>query len=232
MKIGCIVSGVSGPSEVRDVMTGLLGAVASGTIVLETSTIGPAQSRALADRGATCLDAPVSGGVQAAREDKLTVMLRGDERAFDWALPVLRCIGSDILHLGPSGSGNAAKLFNQIVYLSYTAPLCEGVALGGSSGLGSEAPLDALSSSTAGRPLATGWHEQLRAGDLVPGVAAARVVKDIRLGRDLREQVNVATPVFEAALDQFERARQLGYADSDRTDLRRIALGYDRMARG
>jgi len=102
-----IITSLPSPAEVEVVMRGadgLLSSVRPGALVLETSTIGPALSRALArefaERGATYLDAPVSNGVQAAHDGTLTFMIGGDEADFERAVPILTPLASDIF-FGP-----------------------------------------------------------------------------------------------------------------------------------
>lgn len=227
-----VITSLPSPKDVDQVMLGpggLLAAVRPGTVVIETSTIGPAQSRTLAERFAAqkafYLDAPISGGIPGAENGTLSVMVGGDAAAFERVQPVLRHIGTDIRHLGPSGAGSAAKLINQIVFLSYGALLCEAVALGGRYGLGAKPLLEILETSLAGRPLSTGWHEKLKSGDTTAGFEIERILKDLSLGAEMSAELGFEAPVFAAALAAYEHARALGYGDRDLSILATLAKG-------
>ncbi len=93
---------------------GLANTLKAGAIVVDMSTISPKTARkvaaALKERGVDFLDAPVSGGQKGAREGALSIMAGGGKKAFDAVLPVLRVMGKTIVHVGPSGSGQAVKL--------------------------------------------------------------------------------------------------------------------------
>lgn len=227
-----VLSSVPGPAEVEQVMTGangVLGAVGRNAIVLESSTVGPDQCRSLAvafaKRGAHFLDAPISGGVQGARDGTLTVMVGGDVDALSRARSVLNCIATNIRHLGDSGAGSTTKLINQMVFLTFAAVLCEGVALAASHGLEAGPVLETLSTSVAASPMASGWHDRMRTNDTENGFQVYRVLKDLRLVHEAAASTGIVTPAFEAALNEFENAAELGFAEQDLTVIRNIVLG-------
>jgi 3-hydroxyisobutyrate dehydrogenase-like beta-hydroxyacid dehydrogenase len=221
-----IITSLPGPKEVELVMRGadgLLSAVRRDTLVLETSTIGPALSRALArqfsERGATYLDCPVSNGVQAAQAGTLTFMIGGDSAAVERAKPILSPLASEIFHMGPIGSGNIAKLINQSVYLGYVAAFCESMRLGRSAGLDVQTLLNVLRKSVAGNPLMTGWEKRIETGDLTPGFRVRRVLKDLSLCDDVCSEQEFAGPIFEAALQAFRDVGAAGHMEHDLTAL-------------
>lgn len=227
-----VLSSVPGPAEVEKVMTGtdgVLGAVRRDAVIVETSTIGPDQCRALAaafaERGARFLDSPISGGVQGARDGTLTVMVGGDVDALARARSVLNCIATNIRHLGDSGAGSTTKLINQMVFLTFAAVLCEGVALAASHGLEAGPVLETLSTSVAASPMASGWHDRMRTNDTENGFQVYRVLKDLRLVHEAAASTGIVTPAFEAALNEFENAAELGFAEQDLTVIRNIVLG-------
>jgi len=98
---------------------GILEGLGAGRLCVDMSTIEPAVSRrvaaALAARGARFLDAPVSGGVAGAEAGTLAIMVGGDARDLEEARPVLAALGSSIIHVGPVGSGEVAKLCNNLI---------------------------------------------------------------------------------------------------------------------
>jgi 3-hydroxyisobutyrate dehydrogenase-like beta-hydroxyacid dehydrogenase len=146
-----IITSLPSAKEVEIVMRGadgLLSCVRPGSLVLETSTIGPALSRELARefaaRDAVYLDAPVSNGVQAAEDGTLTFMIGGDAAAVERARSILSPLASDVFHMGEIGAGNIAKLLNQNIYLAYVAAFCESLSLGHCAGLNVQTLLDVL----------------------------------------------------------------------------------------
>jgi len=221
-----IITSLPSPKEVEIVMRGtdgLLSSVRSDTMVLETSTIGPALSRALAQQfaqaGAVYLDCPVSNGVQAAQAGTLTFMIGGDGAAVERAKPILSSLASNIFHLGPVGSGNIAKLINQNIYLCYVAAFCESMRLGRSAGLDVQTLLDVLRKSVAGDPLMTGWEKRIETGDLEPGWRVRRVLKDMTLGADVASERAFDGPIFETALQAFRDIGEAGHMEHDLTAL-------------
>lgn len=229
---GVIVTSLPGPEQVDAVMTGPHGIIAAqprNVLIVETSTIGPAQSRALArtfaEIGCDFVDAPVSGGVASAATGHLTAMVGGERTAFERALPVLHCFANEVLHLGPSGSGSIAKLINQMIYLSYVASFCEAVAFGRRADLDVPALLDVLRTSVAGNPLGTGWEQQIAAADLTPGFRISRVLKDLELGAEACRQQAQAVPLLDHVVRSFRELAEHGYAESDMIALYAVQAG-------
>ncbi|KAK2142595.1 hypothetical protein LSH36_935g00064 [Paralvinella palmiformis] len=108
--------------HVREAYTGdkgLLSAVRSGSLLLDSSTIEPATSQEMeklaAEKGAIYMDAPVSGGVVAARDALLTFMVGGSEKYFEQAKSLLLNMGKNVVHCGPVGTGQAAKVCNNML---------------------------------------------------------------------------------------------------------------------
>jgi 3-hydroxyisobutyrate dehydrogenase-like beta-hydroxyacid dehydrogenase len=219
-----ILTSVPGPVEVEAVMAGPAGVIAGarpGALIAELSTIGPAQSQDLAGRataaGLAYIDAPVSNGVPAAEAGELTIMVGGSAADYRRALPVLNLLGNRLYHLGPIGSGNIAKIANQVVYLAYVAAFSEVARLGRDCGLDVPSLVDVLRRSVAGAPLMTGWERRIETGDIEPGFRIRRVIKDLELGARICADRQFDAPVFQAALDTFRKADAAGFRESDMT---------------
>ena len=146
---------------------GVIEGVAPGTVVVDMSTISPEVTRsvgaALAERGVPMLDAPVSGGVLGAQNAALSIMLGGDEEAFEVARPVLEAMGTRITYCGALGMGQVTKLVNQVIVAGTMAAVCEGLVFGAKAG----ADLQAVFSGGHGRR-----GELVAVGE--PGRAAAQ----------------------------------------------------------
>lgn len=149
-----VVSCLSTPEVVEEILTapgGALEGAAAGSVFVDCSTIGPGDVRRMADRcaarGVALVDAPVSGGVWGAAEGTLTIMCGGDRSAYDQALPALEAMGKRIHHLGPSGTGQVAKLANNMLVAIHTAAAAEAFVLGVKGGVDPQALLDIIANS-------------------------------------------------------------------------------------
>src|SRR5690606_9008440 len=137
-----------------------------GTIVIDCSTISADTARTatqrLATAGASFLDAPVSGGVEGARDGTLAIMVGGEQAAFDRARPVLDAMGRAITHFGDSGAGQAAKATNQILCAGAIQAVADAMAFAKAQGL----PLDKLI-DTLGKGAGSSWYFVNRAPNIL-----------------------------------------------------------------
>jgi 3-hydroxyisobutyrate dehydrogenase-like beta-hydroxyacid dehydrogenase len=180
---------------------GLLSRLPGGAVVLVHSTVLPETARRLAargaDRGLHVLDAPVSGGDERALTGELTVMVGGTAEGFAAARPLLESVGSDVVHVGPSGAGSATKLANQLMMFANLAGAHEALALAAAYGVDESAVLGAVRTGTGDSWVSRNWgffdrvaaaydtggtpvHERSWSKDLWEVVAAARQV-DVRV---------------------------------------------------
>ena len=141
-------------AQVRDVVLhdGLLDAMAPGSILVVHSTVHPDTCRDLARtaavRGIAVLDAPVSGGRRRGESADLTVMVGGDEAAFERVRPVFETYGSTVRLLGPVGSGQLAKLINNYVYTAHLGTTADELALVSALGLDPDAACEVLATGS------------------------------------------------------------------------------------
>ena len=225
---GIVLSCLPGPEEVAEIMDGPQGVLSTantgGTekrLLIEMSTIGPAQSRDLARRsrelGFAYIDAPISNGVGPAETGELTIMVGGNRADFERAQPLLRHLGNRIYHMGDIGTGNFTKIANQVIYLSYVASVCE--IASAARGLGMDVPnfIDVMRNSVAGRPMMTHWEERFESGDRVAGFQVSRLLKDLQLGADICAEKGFDKSMLDTAINTYRRAADAGYADLDMT---------------
>jgi 3-hydroxyisobutyrate dehydrogenase-like beta-hydroxyacid dehydrogenase len=132
---------------------GVASGLAAGAVLIDCSTASPSLARELAKQlaegGRLFVDAPVSGGSEGAERGTLTVFVGGTGEAVALAMPVLRTFGARITHLGPAGSGQAAKAVNQVVLAGVYAGVAEGVVLAERFGLPADALQEALAAGAA-----------------------------------------------------------------------------------
>ena len=217
---------VSADGDVLDVVDAVLPGLRSGAIVIDCSTVSAntarKAARRLATAGAEFLDAPVSGGVEGARDATLAIMVGGSESAFERAQPVLRAMGRAVTHFGPSGAGQAAKATNQIMCAEIIQAVAEAMAFAKAEGL----PLDMLI-DTLGKGAGSSWYFVHRAPNMVRNQypAGFRVVlheKDLRICHDMAARHGVQLPVIETTLQYYRRLVEQGHGDEDISTIFRL----------
>lgn len=155
-KADVIITMLTDGAALADVLfeRGAASAMRPGSILIDMSSIAPQEAldhgRRLAECGVEQLDAPVSGGTAGAETGTLAIMVGGERKVFDRMLPVLQSLGGPI-YLGPTGSGQIAKLANQVIVGATIGAVSEGIALARSGGLDLDAFLEAI---RAGLPAA------------------------------------------------------------------------------
>jgi 3-hydroxyisobutyrate dehydrogenase len=178
-------------SDVKDVEQVLFGpggvseSAAPGTLVIDMATIGPAAaekiSQVLVDKGLRFLDAPVTGGDIGAANGTLTIMVGGNEADFQRVLPVLHAIGKTIRHCGPTGSGQALKLCNQILCAVNLVAVSEALSLAQRFGLDEGMLPEVLGTGAGGSWSLQNLGPRIIREDFTPGFRIKDMLKDLRL---------------------------------------------------
>jgi 2-hydroxy-3-oxopropionate reductase len=190
--------------DVEQVLTGpdgVLSAVQRGAVVIDMSSISPTATARLASavaaRGATMLDAPVSGGEVGAVNATLSIMVGGDEAAFARVRPVLECMGNPerIVHIGGApGSGQICKVANQIAIGGALAGVSEAFALATKAGVDLGRVREALLGGFAASRVLEVHGERMIKGNYAPGFKTRLYQKDLRLAGELAAAHGVAIP--------------------------------------
>ncbi len=195
--------------HVRGVYLGEDGVIARArpdALLIDCSTIDVATARevdrAAGERGLEVLDAPVSGGVAGAENATLTFMVGGSEAGVARARPVLERLGKAVVHTGPSGNGQAAKICNNMILAVSMIGVCEAFVLARRLGLAAE-KLFEVSSQSSGQcwsltsycPVPGPVPSSPANRDYRPGFTAAMMAKDLRLAQDAALAADVATPM-------------------------------------
>lgn len=192
--------------DVDAVMGAVLPVVKAGALVIDHSTASPDLARRLAsafsEKGASFIDAPVSGGEAGAKAGKLSVMCGGEAEAVERARPVLEAYSARIVHVGPSGHGQLAKAVNQICIAGVLQGLAEGVHFAQAAGLDIDRVIDAVSGGAA-----RSWQMENRAktmaeGSFDFGFAVDWMRKDLRIALAEARRTGAQLPAA-ALVDQF-----------------------------
>ena len=218
---------------------GLLSGLPRGCLVIDMGSSEPASTAALATeaaaRGIDYVDAPVSGGVAKATSGELAIMMGGDAAAVARARPHLEIMGSSLTHVGPAGSGHAAKALNNLLSATNLAAAAEILTVAASVGIAPATMLQVINGST-GRSQATEvkYPRHVLTGTFDSGFAMDLMLKDLAIAVRLIHGARSEAPVVMTAQATAERARQLlGSPAPDHTELVRYhELRSGRLLRG
>jgi 3-hydroxyisobutyrate dehydrogenase len=206
------------PSDVETVYLGeggLVGSARPRSLLIDMTTSSPELAQriaaAAAARGAQALDAPVSGGDVGARDAKLSIMVGGEEAAFERALPVLRLMGANVVRQGGSGSGQHTKLCNQIVIASTMLGVCEGLAYAQRSGLDPRTVLASIRGGAAGSFLLDYMGPRMLSGDFAPGFFTEHFIKDMGIALHEADRMKLQLPGLALAKQLYDRLAQEGH---------------------
>lgn len=163
----------------------VLPALAPNTIAIDMGTTSPKLTRQLADyarkRGVSFLDAPVTGGQWGAEAGTLTIMVGGDEEAFERALPIFQAMGKTIVRVGRSGQGQLMKLANQIAVAVGMLAVSEALLFAEQVGLDLMQTVEVLGSGAAGSWAMENLGCRIAEGDFQPGFMVKLLQKDLRI---------------------------------------------------
>lgn len=221
-----IVTCVSADADVLGIVDALLQVIRPNTIVIDCSTISADTARSAAHRLQQCgvhfLDAPVSGGVEGARDGTLAIMVGGNDDAFARARPILETMGRTVTHFGVSGTGQAAKATNQIMCAGVIQAVAEAMAFAKSE----ELPLDKVI-DTLGKGAGSSWYFVNRAPNIVrdsypAGFRVRLHEKDLQICRAMAARHGVQLPLIEMTLVHYRRLIDKGYGDEDISTLFRL----------
>jgi 3-hydroxyisobutyrate dehydrogenase-like beta-hydroxyacid dehydrogenase len=199
---------------------GLRAGLAAGTLVLLLSTIDPDQARHLGEElaaaGAELLDTPVSGGPVAARAGELTIMAGGGDAGFERARPLLELLSDHLVHVGPLGGGETAKLVNNLMGSVIVLGIAEGVALAAKAGLDVERTLEAIAGASGSSWILDTWIPRtILADPSQTHFAVELMAKDMRLVRELAEANGVPLEAGALAEKTFTELRDAGDGGRD-----------------
>jgi 3-hydroxyisobutyrate dehydrogenase len=207
---------------------GAAAALAPAKIVVASSTVDPAFAASLAPRlapsGIALLDAPVSGGPAKAAAGTMTMMISGDEVAFERARPVLAAITGRLFALGPrAGDASAMKIVNNLLAGANLAAAAEAMALGLRAGLDPRLIFDVVGASSGGSWIFADRVSRALDGDYAPRAATRILTKDVSIAAALAERLGVDAPFARAAHAAFLDALAAGYGDDDDASILRRA---------
>lgn len=224
-----VITSLPSPAAIDAVLFGAGGiheTIAAGATFIDMSTNAPAGARALAGRlgeaGVGALDAPVSGGPTGAANGSLSVMVGGDRELFERWQPLLAVLGRHVVHIGPSGSGQVAKLCNNLITGVTMEAISEACAVAAEAEIDPGVLYGVLCNSVADSRV---LHTRFPLPDADPAHPVNHgysplfmldlLLKDLRLAVGLAQELGVDAPVAAAATARYEQAQALGYGPRD-----------------
>jgi 2-hydroxy-3-oxopropionate reductase len=212
--------------QVEEVLAGeegVLEGVRDGALIVDMSTISPVVTEELAkkaeERGASMLDAPVSGGDVGAIDGTLSIMVGGGEEDFERALPLFEVMGETVTHVGPVGTGQVVKAANQIVVALTIEAVSEALVLGSKGGVPPEKILDVLGGGLAGNKVMEVKREKMLEHSFDPGFRVELHHKDLGIALAAAREYGVSLPVTAVVDQMLETLKMLGRGDQDHSAL-------------
>jgi 3-hydroxyisobutyrate dehydrogenase/2-hydroxy-3-oxopropionate reductase len=211
---------------------GVLEGIKAGSVALDTSTVDPTTiltvGDAVAGKGATLIDCPVSGSVSTVQSGTLTIMAGGDGSAIDMAEPVLDSISKLVIRVGALGAGAACKLAVNSLLHGLNIALSEALVLAERSGIDREIAYEVFASGAAGAPFLDYKRAAYTNPDKTPvAFSLDLVAKDLDLATELGSRVGAPMHQAEAGLELVRAAIKSGMA---KDDLSAIAVYLRRQA--
>jgi 2-hydroxy-3-oxopropionate reductase len=210
---------------------GVFDSAASGTLVIDFSSIRPDVTAELAvqahESGLRLLDAPVSGGEAGAKNAALSIMVGGDAADFEVARPYLDAVGKTVVHVGPSGSGQTVKAAHQRIVAANIQALAEAVVFLEAYGVDTAAALDVLGGGLAGSKVLDQKRENMLSRSFEPGFRVELHHKDLGIVTSAAREAGVVVPLGSLVAQLMASANAVGDGSLDHSALLR---GVERLS--
>jgi 3-hydroxyisobutyrate dehydrogenase len=209
---------------------GVVNAARKGTLCVDMSTIDPAASRrvaaAAAERGIRFVDAPVSGGTPRATDGTLAIMVGASPEDFQAALPALQAMGANVFHVGPVGSGEVAKLCNNLIAGVAAVAVSEAFRIAEGFGVDPKVVTDVIAKSSGNTWLMEHMHpvpglvaRAASTNGYAPGFMTDLMCKDVGLAVDAARALRIPVFVAPAAQQVYRLASSHGLGRRDFTSV-------------
>jgi 3-hydroxyisobutyrate dehydrogenase len=199
--VDVVVTIVGYPSDVREVVlgeTGVLTTAGEGSIIVDMTTSEPQLAKEIFDaaaaKGASSLDAPVSGGDVGARNASLVVMVGGRQETFDKAVPLFERLGKVVTYEGGPGAGQHTKMVNQIAIASGMVGVCEALLYASQAGLDVAKVIETISTGAAASWSLTNYGPRALRGDFEPGFKVDHFIKDLGIALEEARRMKLSLP--------------------------------------
>jgi len=210
---------------------GILETAQPGTVVIDMSSIDPIESKsigsAMAEKGVELMDAPVSGGEPKAIDGTLSVMVGGKKETFDRYYDLLMCMAGTVVYVGDLGSGNIAKLSNQIIVALNIAAMTEALTLAKKAGADPELVYQAIRGGLAGSTVLDAKAPMVLHRNFNPGFRIELHIKDLNNALNAAHAVSAPTPLTAQVMEIMQALKADGHEKEDHCS---IAKYYEKIA--
>ncbi len=217
---------VSADQDVLEIVEAVASTIKPGSIVVDMSTVSSETAikaaAILSKKQVVFLDAPVSGGVEGAKNGTLAMMVGGDAEALEKARPVLEAMAGRIIHMGATGSGQATKAVNQIMCAGINQAVTEALAFAQVQGLAMDKVIDVISGGASGNWFLKHRGSTMTLGTFTPGFKLALHHKDLKICQAMAAQAGVPIPLTDITVTDYEQLMAEGYGDEDISALYRL----------
>jgi 3-hydroxyisobutyrate dehydrogenase len=221
-----VVLCVSADADVLDVSRAVAACAAAGTVVIDHSTVSSTTAAAAAGllraAGGDFVDAPVSGGVEGAKNGKLSIMAGGEAATIARVQPVLEAYAARVTHMGPVGAGQNTKAVNQVLIAGIAQAVTEGLALGVALGLEPSALLPTLAAGAAGNWFLDKRGATMLANQFSVGFKLGLLHKDLGIVRELAVAAGTDRSIIDKSLADYAELMERGHSDDDISALIRL----------
>lgn len=230
-----IITIVADSPDVKEVLAGENGILKctnnKAQFVIDMSTISPEVTRELAqqlaDQGINMIDAPVSGGELGAINSTLSIMVGAEDDSFQQVLPILQCLGKNIIHVGGHGAGQVAKACNQILVAQTMSAVAEAILLAKSLGVDANKVRDALLGGFANSKILEVHGKRMLDDSYAPGFKAALHNKDLTIALNSAREHGISLPGAELVADYMQQAVKQGNGELDSAVIAKIIFAQD-----
>ena len=232
---GCdvIITMLPNSPQVKEVALGkdgILDAKKSGITLIDMSSIDPVESKTvgakLAEAGIDMLDAPVSGGEPKAIDGTLSVMVGGKKETFDKFYDVMMAMAGSVVYVGPLGSGNVAKLANQMIVASNIGIVAEALTFAKKAGTDPELVYQAIRGGLAGSTVLDAKAPMMLSGNYKPGFRIDLHIKDLNNALNASHAINMPVPMTAHMMEVMQELKNHDEGSCDHDD---IVKYYERM---
>ncbi|SJM92998.1 NAD(P)-dependent oxidoreductase [Crenothrix polyspora] len=220
---------VSADADVLEMVNAIAQTLKSGSIVVDMSTVSSdtAQQAAniLAEKQVGFLDAPVSGGVEGAKNGTLAMMVGGNESALQKIMPILQAMATRIMHMGEVGTGQATKAVNQVMCAGINQAVTEALAFAQAQHLPMEKVIKVLAGGAAGNWFLDKRGLTMTSGIFEPGFRLALHHKDLKICQAISQHIDFSSPLTDMTVIDYEQLMAHGLGDEDISALYRLKTG-------
>lgn len=217
-----IITMLPNSPQVREVCLGENGiafAASEGTVIIDMSSIDPVESkeigRELAEKGIELLDAPVSGGEPKAIDGTLSVMVGGKKESFDKYYDLLMAMAASVSYVGELGSGNVAKLANQVIVALNIAAVSEALTLAVKNGADPELVYQAIRGGLAGSTVLDAKAPMMMEHNFKPGFRIELHIKDLNNAMNAAHAVSASLPLTSQVMEIMQALKADGCEKDD-----------------